>query len=49
MVGVPKLIIFVTTLTLGSRPRQGLAKVLAKSEVEESHFIFLGVKESVRD
>jgi hypothetical protein len=29
----------VTTLTLGSRPRQGLAKVWAKSEARESHFM----------
>jgi hypothetical protein len=30
----------VTTLTLGSRPRQRLAKVGAKSEAQESHFTF---------
>jgi hypothetical protein len=29
----------VATLTLGSRPRQGLAKVWAKSEAHESHFV----------
>jgi hypothetical protein len=29
----------VTTLTLGSRPRQGLAKVRANSEAQESHFM----------
>jgi hypothetical protein len=29
----------VTTLALGSRPRQGLAKVRVKSEAQESHFM----------
>jgi hypothetical protein len=33
----------VTTLTLGSRPKQGLAKVQAESEAQESHFMFLGM------
>jgi hypothetical protein len=33
----------ITTLALGSRPKQGLAKVQAKSEARESHFMFLGV------
>jgi hypothetical protein len=33
----------VTTLTLGSRPRQRLAKVQAKSEAQESHFMLLEV------
>ncbi len=33
-------IIFVVTLTLGSRPKQGLAKVRAKNEAWESHFMF---------
>jgi hypothetical protein len=31
----------VTTLALGSQQRQGLAKVQAKSEARESHFMFL--------
>ncbi len=39
----------VTTLALGSQPRQVLAKVLAKSEAQESDFMFLGVWENVRD
>ncbi len=39
----------VATLTLGSRPKQGLAKVRAKCEGRESHFMFLGVWESVRE
>jgi hypothetical protein len=39
----------VITLALGSRPRQGLAKVQAKWEVQESHFILLGVWESLRE
>jgi hypothetical protein len=29
----------IATLALGSRPRQGLAKVQAKSEARESHFM----------
>jgi len=39
----------VATLTLGSRPKQGLAKARAKSEAQESHFMLLGVWESVRE
>jgi hypothetical protein len=34
---------YVTTLALGSRSRQGLAKVWAKSEAQDSHFMLLGV------
>jgi hypothetical protein len=34
---------FVTTLALGSRPRQRLAKVWAKNEAQESHFMFPGM------
>jgi hypothetical protein len=33
----------VATLALGSRPNQGLAKMWAKSEAWESHFILSGV------
>jgi predicted acyl esterase len=33
----------VATLALGSWPRQGLAKVRAKSEARESHFMLPGV------
>jgi hypothetical protein len=33
----------VTTLTLGSQPRQGLAKVWAENETQKSHFMLLGV------
>jgi len=33
----------VTTLTLGSRPRQKLARVRAKREARESHLMFLGM------
>jgi hypothetical protein len=40
---------FVTTLALGSRPRQGLARVQAKRETWESHFILPGVQKSVRE
>ncbi len=39
----------VTILALGSRPMQGLAKVQAKSEAWESHFMLLGVWESVQE
>jgi len=31
------LAFFVVTLALGSHPKQGLAKVRAKSEAQESH------------
>jgi hypothetical protein len=40
---------FVATLALGLQPRQGLVKVWAKYEVRESHFMLLGVQESVRE
>jgi hypothetical protein len=33
----------VTTLILSSQPKQRLAKVQAKSEARESHFMLLGV------
>jgi len=33
----------VVTLTLGSQPRQGLAKVGADNEARESHFMLPGV------
>jgi hypothetical protein len=39
----------VTTLTLGSQPRQGFTKVRAKSEAQKSHFMFPKVWESVRE
>jgi hypothetical protein len=39
----------VVTLALGSRPRQGLTKVWAKSEPESHIFMLLGVQESVRE
>jgi hypothetical protein len=39
----------VATLALGSWPKQGLAKVRAKNEAWESHFMFLGVWESVKE
>jgi hypothetical protein len=34
----------VATLALSSWPRQGLAKVWAESETQESHFMFLGCR-----
>jgi len=39
----------VATLALGSRPRQGLAKVRAKREARESHLMFSRVQESMRE
>ncbi len=39
----------VITLTLGSRLRQRLAKVRAKREARESHFMLPGVQKSVRE
>jgi hypothetical protein len=41
--------LYVTTLTLGLWPKQGLAKVQAKSESWGSHFMFMGVYEIVRE
>jgi hypothetical protein len=41
--------IYVTTLALGSRLRQGLARVQDKREARETHFIFSGVQENVRE
>ncbi len=40
---------FVTTLTLGSRLKQRLAKVRAKNEAQESHFMLSGMPVSVRE
>jgi len=40
---------YVATLALGSRPRQGLAKEWAKYEARETHFMLMGVQESVRE
>jgi hypothetical protein len=42
-------LIIDTTLTMGLWPRQGLVKVQAKNEALKSHFMFLGVYESVRE
>ncbi len=42
-------VIIVATLTLGLWPRQGLTKLWAKSEAQESHFMLPGVWESVRE
>jgi hypothetical protein len=38
-----KLKLYVATLALGSRPKQGLAKVQAKTKAQESHFMPLGM------
>jgi len=39
----------VITLTLSSWLKQGLANVQAKNETQESHFMFSGVQESVKE
>ncbi len=39
----------VTTLTLGLRPRQRLARVRAKKEAQESYLMLSGVQKSVRE
>jgi hypothetical protein len=39
----------VATLTLGSRPKQGLVRVRAKKEARESHLMLLGVQKSVKE
>jgi len=39
----------VATLALGLRLRQGLAKVQAKYEARESHFMLPGVQENARE
>jgi hypothetical protein len=41
--------LIVATLALSLQPRQGLAKVWAKTEARESHFVFLRMLESVRE
>jgi hypothetical protein len=41
--------IHVATLALGSRPRQWLLEVRTKSEARESHFMLLGMQESVKE
>jgi len=39
----------VATLALGLQPKQGLVKVRAKYEAQESHSMFSKVQESVRE
>ncbi len=39
----------LATLTLGSWPRQGLARVRAKREARESYLMLPGVLENVRE
>jgi hypothetical protein len=39
----------VATLALGWPPRQGFTKVQAKNETQKSHFMFLGMWESVKE
>ncbi len=43
------LIKFVATLTLGLQPKQGLGRVRAKREAQESHLMLSGMKESVKE
>jgi hypothetical protein len=44
-----RIIIIVATLILGSRLKQGLARLRAKREARGSHLMFLGVQKSVRE
>jgi hypothetical protein len=39
----------VVTLALGLRPRQGLARLQAKEQAQESHLMLSGVQKSVRE
>jgi hypothetical protein len=39
----------VTTLALGSRPKQRFARMRAKREAQTSHFVFLGAQKSVKE
>jgi hypothetical protein len=39
----------VATPALDSQPKQGLAKVWAKSEARESHFMLLGMWANVKE
>jgi len=43
------MLVCVATLALGLRPKQGLAKVRAKYEAWESHFMLPRVQASVRE
>jgi hypothetical protein len=40
---------YVTTLALGSRPRQGVVRLQAKSKTRESHHMLSGMPNSVRE
>jgi hypothetical protein len=44
-----QLCVDVTTLALGSRPRQGVARLWAKRKTRESHHMLLGMPKSVRE
>ncbi len=41
--------LIVTTLALRLQPQQGLLKARAKREAQESHFMFPGMQENVRE
>ncbi len=43
------LSLIVTTLTLGSQPRQKLARLRAKREVRESHLMLSGVQKNAKE
>jgi hypothetical protein len=40
---------YVATLTLGSWPRQGVARLRAKKEARDAGRMLLGVQENVRE
>jgi hypothetical protein len=42
-------IVHVATLALGLQPRQGLARLWAKREARESHLMFPGVQNNVKE
>ncbi len=45
----PWIFFYVATLGLGSQPKQGLARMRAKREARESHFMLPGVQKSVKE
>jgi hypothetical protein len=47
--GTLRMCVDVTTLALGSRPKQRLARLQAKKEAWGSHLMLLGVQKSVRE
>ncbi len=49
MLDAIKQIVVVTTLDLGSRPKQGLTRLEAKREAREPHLMFPGVQKNVKE